>query len=166
MPKESTEAAAPRIAIRKSSNHMTKVFGFLIIILAGIAFYFYTQYNDLKADPEAQATEEIDALVMEVGKLIVLPADERPTVATVTDMDKLKDQPFFANAQNGYKVLIYTQAKKAILYDPIARKIIEVAPINIGDSQARTAPKPAPAPAPAPVTPNTTGETTGSAVTP
>jgi hypothetical protein len=76
--------------------------------------------------------------------LIILPTSEDPTVATVTDVEKLKDQPFFANAKNGDKVLIYTQAKKAILFDPVANKIVEVAPINIGDStKAKTStPKP------------------------
>ncbi|OGN17447.1 MAG: hypothetical protein A3F48_04405 [Candidatus Yanofskybacteria bacterium RIFCSPHIGHO2_12_FULL_41_9] len=65
--------------------------------------------------------------------MLVLPTDEQPTVATVTDLEALKGQPFFLNAKIGYKVLIYTKAKKAILYDPQARKIVEVAPINLGN---------------------------------
>lgn len=49
------------------------------------------------------------------------------------DPEKLRDQPFFANAQRGDKVLIYANAKKAILYNPPSNKIIEVAPVNIGN---------------------------------
>ena len=72
-----------------------------------------------------------------VGKLIVLPEGEQPTVATVSDAESLREQPFFAQAKNGYKVLIYTNARKAILYDPLSNKIVDVAPLNIGE----TAPK-------------------------
>ncbi|MBP9669332.1 MAG: hypothetical protein KBE09_03515 [Candidatus Pacebacteria bacterium] len=76
------------------------------------------------------ALAQVDDLVAEVGRLIVLPENEVPTVATVTEPEKLKDQLFFANAKMGDKVLLYTEAKKAYLYDPVAKKLIEVAPIT------------------------------------
>lgn len=97
-----------------------------------IAFYFYTRSSDLKNNPQKVAQEENDALIATVGKLMFLPEGEMPTIATVTDLEKLKDQPFFTNAKKGDKVLIYTNAKKAILYDPDSNKIVEIAPINIG----------------------------------
>lgn len=85
------------------------------------------------ASPTTDAQGEVPSLVSKIGKLIELP-QEQPTVATVTDVEKLRDQPFFANAQNGDKVLIFTNAKKAILYRPSANLIIDVAPVNIGQS--------------------------------
>lgn len=66
----------------------------------------------------------------QVGKLIVLPEDEDPTIATVSNLAELKGQPFFANATVGDKVLIYARAKKAILYSPLQHKIVEIAPLN------------------------------------
>ena len=33
--------------------------------------------------------------------------------------------------KNGDKVLIYSQAGKAYLYDPVINKLLEVAPINL-----------------------------------
>lgn len=78
-----------------------------------------------------QAQSEASMLISQVGKLIDLPKDETPTIATITDISKLKDQPFFANAKNGDKVLIYTNAKKAILYRPSENRIIEVGAVNI-----------------------------------
>lgn len=83
--------------------------------------------------PEAQrqdAAVEVGNIVEEVGALIMLPDGETPTVATVTEPEKLKDQAFFAHAKVGDKVLLYTIAKKAYLYDPLAKKLIEVAPIT------------------------------------
>jgi len=96
-------------------------------------FYFYNQFTVLKENPQKVVQEETEKLVSLVSRLIILPKNETPTIATVLDPEKLKDQPFFANAKKGDKVLIYTNAKKAILYDPAGNKIIEVAPLNIGE---------------------------------
>jgi hypothetical protein len=98
--------------------------------------------SSLKKDSPAVAEEDVQKLVEEVGELIVLPTDEMPTVATVAEPEKLKDQAFFANAKAGDRVLLYTNAKKAILYDPEAHKIVEVAPINLGPDATKTTPEP------------------------
>ena len=84
---------------------------------------------------QAQLQQEVENLVKEVGKLIALPEDEDPTVATVTDVEAVKDQPFFSKAQNGDKVLIYTNARKAILYRPSENRILEVGLVNIQQDQ-------------------------------
>jgi len=109
-----------------------------IIALVAIicAVYFYNQVNILKQDPKVADQKEVSDLVAQVGKLLVLPTGEIPTLATVADPEALKDQIFFAKAQKGDKVLIYTQAKKAILYSVLLNKIIDVAPLNIGAQQA------------------------------
>ena len=124
-------------------NNQKVVWGILVILAVvaiGAAAYFYAQLNQLRQNPQQVAQEEVKSLVIKVGKLIVLPEGEEPTVATVTDPELLKDQPFFANAKTGDKVLIYTNARKAILYNPEENKIIEVAPVSIG---AAAAPAPA-----------------------
>ena len=84
---------------------------------------------------QAQAQADSDKLVSEVSLLIALPTDEKPTIATVSDITKVQDQPFFKSAKNGDKVLIYTNAKKAILYRPGEKRIIEVGAVNINNNQ-------------------------------
>lgn len=111
-----------------------------LIISMGTTVYFYMQVAQLKKNPQQVAQQEVQQLVDRVSKLIVLPDEETPTVATVSDPEKLKDQPFFAKAQKGDRVLIYTDAKKAILYNPTTNKIVDVAPINIGNTSATTPP--------------------------
>ena len=113
------------------------VSGLIVIAIVGAvsSYYFYNEVSALKKDPNKVTREEAVDLVAQVSKLIVLPEEEIPTVATVADPEKLKDQPFFAKAKTGDKVLIYTNAKKALLYDVENNKIVEVAPINIGNSQ-------------------------------
>lgn len=107
-------------------------FGCIFVGAVGIAIYFYVQYQQTQSqlNKTSQSSEQA-ALITEVGKLIVLPTGEQPTIATVSDIAKLRSQSFFSHAQNGDKVLIYTKAQKAILYDPFANKIVEVGPISL-----------------------------------
>lgn len=134
------EIAAPKA--RVMSTIIPGVLAVALIAAIGAAGYFYYQNIQLKKDPQILAQQEAQNLVTQVSRLIVLPDGETPTIATVSDPEKLKDQPFFKNAQVGDKVLIYTNAKKAILYNPSTDKIVEVAPINIGAAPAPVAPQP------------------------
>lgn len=102
------------------------------LVLAGYLIYLKYQETRRLANPAQATQEDVQKLIDRVGRLIVLPQGETPTVATVSDVTKLKDQQFFANAVNGDRVLIYQAAKKAYLYRPGENKIIEVAPVNIG----------------------------------
>jgi hypothetical protein len=73
-------------------------------------------------------TEAVKDYVSAVGKLMYLP-DGEVKVVEVVDVDKKKqDQPFFAIAQNGDQLLIYSS--KVILYRPAENKIVEFAHIR------------------------------------
>jgi hypothetical protein len=102
---------------------------FLIIVLGGTTFYFYRS-SKLSLNQKLANSNEVKSLVEQVGKLVFLPKGEVPTVATVTDLEPLKGKPFFEDAKKGDKVLIFNDAKKAILFDPVANKIINIAPVN------------------------------------
>ena len=125
----------------KNPSRFTSTFLIVLFLLAlGATGYTYKLYKDSQAqvkklkNPTEVAKVETQQLVDTVGKLIALPK-ETPTIATIVDIKKLENQPFFAKASNGDKVLIFTQSKKAILYNPKSNKIIEVAPINIGQNK-------------------------------
>ena len=114
----------------------------LVLALAGGGVYAYKKYSDVKkendrlaANPQEAVKKEQENLIAAVGALTELPQGETPTVATVSDASKLQSQAFFVNAQNGDKVLIYSQAKKAFLYRPSTNKVINIAPVNIGNSE-------------------------------
>lgn len=108
----------------------------ILVILVG-GFLGYKQYNKLSdenkklSNPEESAKVELQNLKNKISKLVDVPTDEEPTVASVTDISKLQGQAFFARAQNGDKVFMYNKAKKAILYRPSSDKVIEFAPITI-----------------------------------
>ncbi len=109
------------------------------LVLVATNVFFYRKLQAAQNNPQAKAQEEIQTLVEEVGKLMLLP-DEAPTIATVTDPEQLKGQPFFVQAKTGDRVLIYAGARKAILYSPSEKRIIEVAPLIIGDVPSTATP--------------------------
>lgn len=116
---------------KKSKVKIILLIALAAVIVIGIGaagYYFY--HKNKKVSVAVIGSEDIAG---KVGKLMELP-NETATLATVTDKEKLKDQPFFANAENGDKALIYTQAKKAILYRPSTNKIIEVMYLSISQN--------------------------------
>ena len=127
-----------RLVIILQHVFMNKKYRLILYLLALIAifspsFYFYnklrsaekllTNFRALSDDPKAILTR--------VSELTALPQGEEPTIATITDVERARSQPFFAKAKNGDKVLMFPQSRKAILYDPIANKIIEMGPLVI-----------------------------------
>lgn len=126
--------------IKKPSKKHAGVSGIviLLLVLLAVAIYFYIQYQNtqnLLKNPTAAARTEVKTLISRVGKLVLLPTGETPTVATVSDKNKLKNQAFFAHAENGDQLLMYPKAGKAYLYRPSLNLLIEVAPLNIGAGQ-------------------------------
>ncbi len=126
----------------KKSNKFALVFALLLAAAGtGTSVYLYQQNQQLRTDPKALAaaskqatTNEAKDLKVKVGKLMQLPGDEDPVVATVSDKEKLKDQPFFKDTANGDKILIFTAAKKAIIYRESENRLINVGPIAVTSS--------------------------------
>ena len=130
--------------LRLNKKQMKKLFVVIIVlVVVGSGAYLYKRNRDLSAEnkllsnPTEVAKQQQEELVALIGALVDLPGGETPTVATVSDAAKLKDQTFFELAVNGDKVLIYTNAKKAYLYRPSTNKVINIAPVNIGDTTAQ-----------------------------
>lgn len=123
-------------SFNKNNNRKKFLFTYLpwvlLIILLIISFFLWFQLIDIKKDPLRAVKAETAELVNIVGKIMVLPKDESPKIATLTeeDLDKIKTQPFFINANVGDKVLVYSIARKVILYNPASNKIVEVSNLN------------------------------------
>lgn len=122
---------------RRRSWLARHLYFFVILVLVGAAVTFGMLYFRSNAELDSArrvssvgAAEEASTLIEKISIHMTLP-DEKPTIATVEDTKKLANQAFFKNAQNGDKVLMYTQSKKAILYRPSEDKVIEVSYLNI-----------------------------------
>jgi len=123
--------------LRKLGAKRISIIILVIVAIMGVyfSFHFYNKYNALQTNSSVEAEKETQKMVLLLGKLIELPQGEVPTVATISDKSKLKDQSFFAQAENGDILFAYTTAMKAILYRPTTNKIINVAPISINQTQ-------------------------------
>lgn len=91
-------------------------------ILAFLCFAFIT----VKFKHKLSQKKGPLSLVEQVSKLIELPENQTPILGTVNDKEKIKNQPFFARAENGDKILIFSESGKVILYRPSKNKIVEV----------------------------------------
>ncbi len=109
-----------------------KIIFFVLIILTicSLALSTLLFFKINKADSAETSEEEIRDITKEIGHFMVLPKDEVPTLITVTDLNEVKDQPFFKNALVGDKVLVYVKQGRAILWRPSVKKIIEFLPVN------------------------------------
>jgi hypothetical protein len=124
---------------------------FLSFILGGVWVMNGKPKLKVLGSKDEKVTEDentVNALVDEVSKIMLLPS-ETPIVATVDDVSKVNNQKFFANAQVGDKVLVFQSDKKAVLYRPSEKRVIEVGFVRDNTDQADTAsgsPSPSPTP--------------------
>ena len=127
-----TPQAAPPVQPQQKKSRARRLFAvFFTLVAMGIVFVVcYAVYTHVagslgNSNPGGDTEQVVDA----VSKLMLLP-NETPTLAVVSDLEKLKGQAFFANAKQGDIVLMFAHAQKAVLYSPALNKIIEVAPIT------------------------------------
>ncbi len=116
---------------------------FLLIILVLWSYGFYELGRQVVYQENRSLFEQqqATALLQKVGTLIELPANETPTMATITNAALVKQtQPFLANAENGDVLIIYANAKTAILYRPSENKLIAVGPVTSATEQTAQQP--------------------------
>ena len=119
----------------------------LVLVLIALFASIYSQRKTTKkiarlstvSGQKEVAKKEIDSLVAKVNKLIILPKNETPTVATVANVNELaKTQAFYSDASNGDKVLIYFKAEKAYIYNPNKNILVNVGPVYIDKTKTQT----------------------------
>jgi hypothetical protein len=127
--------AVAQAAKERTLLPVVMVLGMLLLIALSVAGYFYYQFRNSAQVADAKEIEELSEAI---GAVMMLPEGEAPTLATVTDKDKLSEQPFFQKSENGDKVLIYSNTGRAILYRPSTKKIVDVTTVNVNTPPAET----------------------------
>lgn len=122
---------------KKSKKKTTILAGIavaLIVAFAGLTGFFAWKYFS-EPDEEEVAAQTTSRVLDKAGKLFDLPKDEEPTVAQIQDKSKLKDQNFFDKAKNGDYLILYEEARLAILYREESNRLVNVGPVNIPQAE-------------------------------
>lgn len=91
--------------------------------------------EQLQTGNTQQNREAADRIIREVRKLIAIPEDVEPTVATIIDVETLRERnPFYSKAENGNHLVV--TAERAILYDSNKKIILDVVPVQVQQAQA------------------------------
>jgi hypothetical protein len=111
------------------------LFGIIFLLLAGAgytAYYFYQKANKIALEVSKQPADQLAEAVNEIGKLVVLPINDNPTLSVVVDAEEAKKNSlfalfkFFETTQAGDMWLSYQKTGKNILYRPSIKKIVNM----------------------------------------
>ena len=147
----SSYSSTPERKHRRSVSSVPFLIVLLLIALGafGWSYYRYSQTSrQLEALIDPNVKTELDkaqtqALLEKIGRLIVIPKDEEPVVATISDIEALaNEQNFYRDAENGQKLVIFYGVQKAIIYDEATNKLINVGPVFLKDEQGNDQPAP------------------------
>ncbi len=106
----------------------------VILLVVGVVIYAVALRPKVLTDKQ-----QMESVRRAVGKLIVLPNSEDPTLATVTDTGLLTDTFLKENSQTGDKVLVYYKARKVYIYRPTIKKLVATGPLAIQASASQVA---------------------------
>ena len=113
----------------------------IILLLLALAAFLWSFMNYQQAkqkiavltDPNVASElnqKQTEELLAKIGKLIQLPSEKNPVVATINDVEVLAaTQDFYKDAHNGDKLLVFQNTRKAIIYDEDDNKLVNVGPI-------------------------------------
>jgi hypothetical protein len=133
----------------QDSGMLMKVVLLLVVVL--VLVVAFVGYRVIKGDEVpsfevAEGTqlseEQIGDLLGRISRLIQLPEEKNPLIATINDAAALRaEQAFYRDAENGDQLVIFAERAMAVIYRPSADKLINVGPIFF-DNAAQPQPQP------------------------
>lgn len=109
-----------KFSFKLAGKNRRVIFAFiLLLVLVVLAWTFTSKHTSI-------GQKELAQVKSKVGKLMLLPSDEEPTLAQVKDRRQLKDPYLVEKAVDGDQILIYTKNGIVIIYRPSLNKIAAV----------------------------------------
>lgn len=142
-------SSSPRTTSGKGQIILMWILLFLSVGAFLWSFLNYTQTKKQLAiltDPKLASElsqKETEVLLSKISKHAILPKEKNPVVAVINDVETLAaTQDFYSMAHNGDKVVIYSGARKAIIFDEKQDRIVNIGPVFYTDQPASASPTP------------------------
>jgi len=88
------------------------------------------ELEEVRKSTQESGQEAAQRVLERVRALIDIPTEPQPTVATIVDIERLREaNEFYNQAENGDHLII--TEKRAILYDPDRNIVIDVVPVRV-----------------------------------
>lgn len=121
----------------------------LLIVIAAVALFAWAEMQrrevagrleqtsaeleDIRKSTQRGGQEVADEVLSKVRRHMIVAEEPQPTVATIVDINRLKEaNEFYSVADNGDHLVI--TEKRAILYDPDRDIILDVVPVRINQT--------------------------------
>lgn len=123
---------------KKENPIITTILSVIVLALLGFILANKAMIKEPVPTPEESGTEiQVDKILSQLGKHILLPTEEVPAVAEITEQELTQNpQPFYLNAKPGDYLILYPAFQRAMIFD--AQKDILV---NVGSFQVDTTPE-------------------------
>ena len=119
---------------------------FYIVILAGLGWSFKSYQNAKREIMQLSSlngqtdlrNKQVEQLVAKAGKHVILP-EEQPVVVNIENARAMaQEEPFYKDARDNDKVLVFAKEKKALIYRPDEDIIVNMGPVYVeGDGRAQ-----------------------------
>lgn len=98
------------------------------IFLGYFSHDYYNKHKEVRKNQIFSVRDEKQLMVDNVSRSMELPGEESPIVMSVVDAEKIREQSFFPEAKEDDQMIIYVEAKKAIIYRLSSEKIVDIIP--------------------------------------
>lgn len=106
-----------------------------LVIIGAISVVGYVYLGKSPSDSNTQnSSQDEDPSIKILKKYLDFP-EEKPTLTTITDPEKLKDEAFFKNALKGDQLFFFPKTGKAILFRPDTKQIIEMTNFTVTEAE-------------------------------
>lgn len=109
------------------------------------------QLEELRKSSQQSGAEVAARVLEKLRKHMDIPSDPEPTVATIVDIERLRESnsDFYGQAENGDHLII--TKNRAVLYDPDRDLILDVVPVQLNEASPAPSGSPRASASPSPV---------------
>jgi hypothetical protein len=95
----------------------------ITVLVVGVLIVATVSFKNKTTSTSYEVNDSDFAIIKAVGLLETIP-NEQPIIATIREVDLMTQIPFYANAHDDDKLLIFPIAHKGIIYRPSTHAVI------------------------------------------